>query len=82
MKWASFLEKNKIPRVRIIYSSIEVCDTRGLSQVSHPIAVDALLYIPIVMVGGGLTQAYAVESTGKCKITIFFCRTHFLVFQN
>ena len=23
-----------------------------------------------------------VESTSKCKITIFFCRTHFWVFQN
>ena len=23
-----------------------------------------------------------VESTSKCKITIFFCRTHFWAFQN
>ncbi len=43
MKYTSFLEKNKISRVRIIYSSNEVCDTHDLSQVSHPIAVDALL---------------------------------------
>ena len=26
--------------------------------------------------------AIAVESTSKCKITIFFCRTHFWAFQN
>lgn len=25
---------------------------------------------------------FIVESTSKCKITIFFCRTHFWAFQN
>ena len=25
---------------------------------------------------------HLVESTSKCKITIFFCRTHFWAFQN
>ncbi len=27
-------------------------------------------------------NSWFVESTSKCKITIFFCRTHFWVFQN
>lgn len=81
MKYISFLEKNKISRVRIIYSSNEVCDTHDLSQVSQPIAVDALLYIPIVMVGGGLAQAYAVESTGKCKIKLSFEELYFWCFK-
>ena len=29
-----------------------------------------------------LCKYQSVESTSKCKITIFFCRTHFWVFQN